>query len=69
MVEKDGHRERQTCGTPQGAEISPLLANIVLHEAMDTMALQWRREYASGEIYLVRDLHAAGLGGRWGAGV
>ena len=41
--------------------ISPLLANIVLHEAMDTMVHQWGREQATGEIYIVRYADVAAL--------
>jgi group II intron reverse transcriptase/maturase len=53
-VESDGRRERQTRGTPQGAVISPVLANIVLHEAMDTVVDRFRREGSRGEVYCVR---------------
>lgn len=53
MVE-DGKRERSRRGTPQGAVISPLLANIVLHHAMDEVVLQWRRTEAKGEVYCIR---------------
>jgi group II intron reverse transcriptase/maturase len=41
-------------GTPQGATISPLLANIFLHYVFDSWAHQWRRQQARGEIYIVR---------------
>lgn len=54
VVEKDGRRTRQERGTPQGAPISPLLANIVLHEAMDAVVVEWRRTQAKGEVYMVR---------------
>jgi RNA-directed DNA polymerase len=53
-VEDDGRRERQTRGTPQGAVISPVLANIVLHEAMDQVVDRFRREGSRGEVYCVR---------------
>lgn len=53
-VEKDGRHVRQSRGTPQGAPISPVLANIVLHQAMDETVLNWRRQHARGEVYLVR---------------
>ncbi|MHC5112639.1 MAG: group II intron reverse transcriptase/maturase [Planctomycetota bacterium] len=53
-VEADGSRERQHRGTPQGAVISPVLANIVLHDALDEFIANWRRDAAHGEVYVVR---------------
>lgn len=41
-------------GTPQGAGISPLLANIVLHYVLDGWAHQWRKQSARGQVILVR---------------
>lgn len=41
-------------GTAQGAVISPLLANIYLHYALDKWVEQWRRNEAKGEVYIVR---------------
>jgi len=43
-----------TEGTPQGAGISPLLANIFLHYALDLWVKQWRRRHATGRMRLVR---------------
>lgn len=54
VVEKDGRRERQRRGVPQGAVISPLLANIVLHQAMDEVVHRWRTQCARGQVYIVR---------------
>ena len=41
-------------GTPQGAGISPLLANIFLHYALDLWVHQWRRRHAHGRVTIVR---------------
>jgi RNA-directed DNA polymerase len=41
-------------GTPQGAGISPLLANIFLHYVLDLWVRQWRRRHARGQVTIVR---------------
>jgi RNA-directed DNA polymerase len=41
-------------GTGQGTVISPLLANIYLHYALDLWAERWRRREATGDMIIVR---------------
>lgn len=41
-------------GTPQGAVISPLLANIYLHYVLDLWVRQWQRRHARENVVLVR---------------
>ena len=53
-VEGDGRRVREKQGTPQGRIISPMLANIFLHTILDEFVHNWRKNEASGEIYIVR---------------
>jgi RNA-directed DNA polymerase len=52
-VSEDGEWSSTTIGTPQGAVISPLLANVYLHYALDLWAHQWRRNTV-GEMFIVR---------------
>jgi group II intron reverse transcriptase/maturase len=52
-VSEEGEWSPTTIGTPQGAVISPLLANVYLYYALDLWAQQWRRN-AAGEMCIVR---------------
>ncbi len=53
-VIEDGEKSTSEVGTPQGASISPLLANIYLHYVLDLWAHQWRKRHARGDIIIVR---------------
>ena len=48
-VSEDGEWSETTVGTPQGAVVSPLLANVYLHYVFDLWAEKWREKVASGE--------------------
>jgi group II intron reverse transcriptase/maturase len=41
-------------GSPQGATVSPLLANVYLHYVFDLWVQQWRSRHARGEVIAVR---------------
>lgn len=53
-VMEDGEVREVTEGTPQGGVISPLLANVYLHYAIDLWVQQWRKRSARGEVRIVR---------------
>jgi RNA-directed DNA polymerase len=53
-VLEDGEVRLSDRGTAQGAVISPLLANIYLHYALDLWAARWRRREAAGNVIIVR---------------
>jgi len=52
-VSEDGQWSKTTIGTPQGAVISPLLANIYLHYVLDLWVNKWRKG-ARGDVIIVR---------------
>ncbi len=53
-VIEDGKWSETPQGSPQGASVSPLLANIYLHYVLDLWAGWWRRHVARGEVIIVR---------------
>jgi group II intron reverse transcriptase/maturase len=53
-VIEDGTWKASEVGAPQGASVSPLLANIYLHYVLDRWVRQWRRRCARGEVIIVR---------------
>jgi group II intron reverse transcriptase/maturase len=53
-VLEEGKWQSSDMGTPQGAVISPLLANIYLHYVFDLWVKQWRRREAKGKVIVVR---------------
>jgi RNA-directed DNA polymerase len=53
-VSENGQWSETKVGTPQGAVISPLLANIYLHYVFDLWVHAWRRKVARGAMIAVR---------------
>ncbi len=53
-VSEEGEWSKTAVGTPQGAVISPLLANIYLHYVLDLWVQRWRKQEAKGEVIIVR---------------
>ncbi len=53
-VSEDGQWSETKVGTPQGAVVSPLIANVYLHYTFDLWADVWRRRVAKGDVIIVR---------------
>ncbi len=53
-VSEDGQWSETDKGTPQGAVVSPLIANVYLHYLFDLWADVWRRKAAKGDVIMVR---------------
>jgi RNA-directed DNA polymerase len=53
-VSEDGQWSETNLGTPQGAVVSPLLANVYLHYAFDQWVEVWRKKVARGDVIVVR---------------
>ena len=52
-ITEDGHITRSNRGAPQGAVISPILANVYLHYVFDLWTHRWRRK-ATGDVIVIR---------------
>lgn len=61
-VSEEGEWKETKVGTPQGAVVSPMLANIYLHYVFDLWVNQWRRKWAKGDMIVVRYADDAVLG-------
>jgi RNA-directed DNA polymerase len=48
-VSEDGQWSETKVGTPQGAVVSPLLANVCLHYVFDLWVEAWRKKVATGK--------------------
>jgi group II intron reverse transcriptase/maturase len=53
-VIEDGEWSQTVEGSPQGASVSPLLANVYLHYVFDLWADWWRKTRAQGDVVIVR---------------
>ncbi|HXX22170.1 MAG TPA: group II intron reverse transcriptase/maturase [Terriglobia bacterium] len=53
-VSEDGQWSETKLGTPQGAVISPLLANVYLHYVFDLWVEAWRKKIVKGDVVVVR---------------
>jgi len=53
-VMENGRWAASEGGSPQGATVSPLLANIYLHYVLDLWIQQWRSRHARGDVVVVR---------------
>jgi len=53
-VIENGKWSATPLGSPQGASVSPLLANVYLHYVFDRWVRQWRVRQAHGDVIVVR---------------
>jgi len=54
LADEKGRRERSERGLPQGAVISPVLANVFLHYVFDLWSHKWRARRAQGDVTICR---------------
>ena len=62
-VMEEGRWTASEEGSPQGATVSPLLANLYLHYVLDLWIQQWRQRHAQGDVIVVR--YADDCAPRW----
>ena len=53
-VIENGQWTRSDQGSPQGASVSPLLANVYLHYVLDLWVHWWRHRHGHGDVIIVR---------------
>ena len=53
-VVEDGNWSETPEGSPQGASVSPLLANVYLHYVSDLWVRHWRNRFARGDVIVTR---------------
>src|SRR5215475_8820280 len=53
-VSENGQWSESKVGTPQGAVVSPLVANVYLHYVFDLWVEAWRKKVARGDMIVVR---------------
>jgi RNA-directed DNA polymerase len=53
-IVEDGRVTRSERGAPQGAVISPILANAYLHYVYDLWVHRWRQNKTSGDMIVIR---------------
>jgi group II intron reverse transcriptase/maturase len=53
-VVEDGEWTECDVGSPQGASLSPLLANVYAHYVLDLWVAWWRDHHAHGDVIIVR---------------
>lgn len=53
-IMEDGTKRESDKGTPQGGQLSPILANVYLHYVLDQWVELGIKKYARGEVYYVR---------------
>jgi group II intron reverse transcriptase/maturase len=51
---ENGNWSETPVGSPQGASVSPLLANVYLHYVFDRWVRQWRKRHARGDVIVTR---------------